>query len=343
MNEAHERTKRVLSGVQPTGALHLGNYLGALRQWVDLQNHYDTFFCVVDLHAITVPEAVEPAGLRENILKVAALYLASGVDPDSATLFVQSEVRAHAELGWILTCTTPIGWLKRMTQFKSKGGESESVGAGLLCYPVLQTADILLYDADLVPVGADQKQHIELARDVAERFNHAFGPTFQLPSPMIPRQGARVMGLDDPTAKMSKSVGAVRPGHAIGLLDSPKVIRKAINRAVTDSTTCTRYEDASPGVRNLLGIFSALTGEAPEAIGERYDGRGYGYLKADVFQAVEAVLGPLRARYQELREDESYLHAVLDAGAERASEQADAVLARARGAIGLGRAPRGAK
>lgn len=328
--------QRVLSGVQPTGTLHIGNYLGALRQWRGMVEDYETFFCVVDLHAITVPESVDPKVLRENIRSVAALYVAAGIDPDKAAIFVQSDVRAHAELAWILTCMTPMGWLKRMTQFKAKGGGSESVGTGLFTYPVLQAADILLYDTDQVPVGADQKQHVELTRDIAERFNHQFGDVFRLPKPMIPKQGARIMGLDDPEAKMSKSIAAVRPGHAIALLDTPKRIKKVINRAKTDSGTCTLYDQASPGIRNLLGMFSAFTGEDPAVIGERYDGRGYGYLKKDLFEAVEAELGPLRARYAELREDESALDAILEAGAEKARVPANAVLARVKTAVGLG-------
>lgn len=329
--------QRVLSGVQPTGTLHIGNYLGALRQWRGMVDAYETFFCVVDLHAITVPDAIDPAALREHVRSVAALYVAAGIDPEKAAIFVQSDVRAHSELAWILTCMTPMGWLKRMTQFKSKGGDQESVGTGLFTYPVLQAADILLYDADLVPVGADQKQHVELTRDLAERFNHRFGEVFVLPKPMIPKQGARIMGLDEPEAKMSKSIAAERPGHAIGLLDTPKQIKKAVNRAKTDSGVCTIYEDASPGIRNLLGMFSAFTGEDPAVIGERYDGRGYGYLKKDLIEAIEAELGPLRERYAALRAEESALDAILDAGAARARERADAVLGRVRGAIGLGR------
>lgn len=333
---------RVLSGVQPTGSLHIGNYLGALVQWRRMQHEHETFFCVVDLHSITVPEAINAATLRENIRAVAAIYLACGIDPDKATLFVQSEVRAHAELAWILTCVTPLGWLSRMTQFKDKSAEKETVGAGLYTYPVLQAADILLYDTNFVPVGEDQKQHIELARDIAVRFHNLYGPTFILPDPMIPKEGARIMGLDSPSQKMSKSLAAVRPGHAIGLLDTPKAIKNAINRAVTDSETITRWDDASPGVRNLLSIFSALTSEDPRVLGDRYDGRGYGYLKKDLIDAVEAALGPLRARYAELRADDRYLDEVLDKGAAKASQVADGVLARARENTGLGRKARAA-
>lgn len=327
--------KRVLSGVQPSGNLHVGNYLGALAQWARLLDTYDNYFCVVDLHALTVPENVDPKVLREKTLEVAALYVASGIDPDKCTIFVQSEVTAHAELAWVLTCTTPLGWAYRMTQFKSKSEKSESVGTGLLTYPILQAADILLYDADLVPVGADQKQHIELARDIAQRFNEMFGPTFKLPEAMLPPTGARVMGLDDPTAKMSKSVTA--PGHAIRILDAPNVTKKAIMRAVTDLSPELVWADASPGVRNLVGIYAAFTGETLEAVAARYEGRGYGYLKKDLVDVVEAGLAPVRTRYAELRSDPTYLGRILDAGAERARAAANPVLARAKAAAGLGR------
>jgi tryptophanyl-tRNA synthetase len=327
--------KRVLSGVQPSGRLHIGNYLGALAQWTKLQDTYENYFCVVDLHALTVPEAVKAPQLREKTLEVAALYVASGIDPAKSTIFVQSEVAAHAELQWILTCAAPLGWLYRMTQFKAKSEATESVGAGLLMYPSLMAADILLYDADLVPVGADQKQHIEFARDVATRFNDLFGPTFKLPNPMIPPTGARVMGLDDPEAKMSKSTTA--PGHAIGILDPPNAVKKAIMRAVTDTGTEVVWAEASAGVRNLVGIYAAMTGETADAVAARYEGRGYGYLKKDLVDVVEAGLAPVRARYAELRGEDGYLNQILDEGAERARATADPVVARAKVAAGLGR------
>ncbi|MDP2315665.1 MAG: tryptophan--tRNA ligase [Pseudomonadota bacterium] len=335
MSESSRRKPRVLSGVQPSGSLHIGNYLGALLQWRDLQDTYENFFCVVDLHALTVPENVKAAGLREKTLEVAALYLASGIDPARSTVFVQSEVAAHAELAWLLTCVSPLGWLQRMTQFKTKSDVASTVGAGLLTYPALMAADILLYEADQVPVGADQKQHIELARDVAARFNDMFGPTFKLPNPMIPPTGARVMGLDNPEQKMSKSISA--PGHAIGLLDPPNVVKKAIMRAVTDTGSELVWAEASPGVKNLISIFAAITGESADAVAARYEGRGYGYLKKDLVDAVEGALLPLRARYTELRADPTYLNEVLDAGAERARSVAEPVLARAKAAAGLGR------
>jgi tryptophanyl-tRNA synthetase len=326
---------RVLSGVQPTGNLHLGNYLGALVQWRELQDAYDTFFCVVDLHALTVPENVDAATLRAKTLEVAALYIAAGIDPSRSTIFVQSEVTAHAELSWILQCCTPLGWLYRMTQFKSKSEGKDAIGTGLLCYPALQAADILLYDADLVPVGADQKQHIELTRDIAERFNHMFGQTFHLPKPMIGGTGARIMGLDTPEQKMSKSVAS--KGHAIFLLDTPNKVKKTIMRAVTDTACEYRPDQASPGVVNLLNIYATITGETAADVGARYEGRGYGYLKKDLVEVVESVLGPLRARYEELTSDPTNLHALLDTGADRAREVAHATLDRAKANAGLGR------
>lgn len=337
MSESNRRKPRVLSGVQPSGSLHIGNYLGALVQWRDLQDTYENFFCVVDMHALTVPENVRAAGLIEKTLEVAALYLASGIDPARSTVFVQSEVSAHAELAWVITCVAPLGWLQRMTQFKTKSDVAATVGSGLLTYPALMAADILLYEADQVPVGADQKQHIELTRDVAARFNDLFGLTFKLPNPMIPPTGARVMGLDNPEAKMSKSIAEKVPGHAIGLLDPPGAVKKAIMRAVTDAGTEVRWAEVSPGVKNLLTIFGAITGETPDMVAARYEGRGYGYLKKDLVDVVEAELGPLRARYLELRADPSYLHTVLDQGAERARAVADPVLKRVKAAAGLGR------
>jgi tryptophanyl-tRNA synthetase len=338
-----EVKKRVLSGVQPTGALHIGNYLGALKQWVKLQDTYDNYFCVVDLHTLTVPEVVKADVLREKSLEVAALYIASGIDPVKSTIFIQSEVSAHAELAWVLTCTTPLGWLYRMTQFKSKSEGADSVGTGLLTYPVLQAADILLYDADLVPVGADQIQHIELARDVAQRFNELFArkgekPVFKLPKHMVPPAGARVMGLDDATKKMSKSIAEKVPGHAVAVLDAPNVAKKAIMRAVTDTGSELRWAEASEGVKNLVSIYAAFSGENMDDVAARYEGRGYGYLKKDVVDVMEAGLLPVRARYAELRKEDGYLREILDQGAERARAVATPVLKRAQTACGLGRA-----
>ncbi len=327
---------RVLSGMQPTDALHLGNYLGALRQWVARQEEQDALFCVVDLHALTVPEAVDPAELRHRSRAVAALYFACGLDPERNVVFLQSHVPEHAECSWILTCTTPLGWLYRMTQFKAKAEGRESVGAGLLTYPVLQAADILLYDADEVPVGEDQVQHVELTRDIATRFNRLFGDTFVLPRAVIPNAGARVMGMDEPTVKMSKSLATDRPGHAIGLLDPPKVLEKTIMSAVTDSEREFRFEHASPGVRNLLGILQALSGEPMDALTASFQGRGYGDLKKTVLEAVMETVTPIRERYEGLMADPAELDRILARGAGAARARAAATLARVKAAVGVG-------
>ena len=325
------QSPRVLSGVQPSGLLHLGNYLGALRQWVELQNTRDCLFCIVDLHAITIPERVSPDELRENILSTAAIYLACGVDRQKSTIFVQSDVREHAELGWIMTCLTPVGWLQRMPQYATKSEDLRSVSTGLLCYPALQAADILLYETDEVPVGEDQKHHIDLARDVAKRFNHLYGDLFRMPRRVTPPRGARIMSLQDPTSKMSKSTGEV-----VGLLDTPKQIRKKVGRAVTDSGNTTVYDACSPGVRNLINIMTAITGEDPHAVGDRYDGRGYGYLKKDVADVVVETLDPVRAEYLRLREADGYLRDVLSDGGRWARASAHVTMSRVREAVGLG-------
>jgi tryptophanyl-tRNA synthetase len=327
---------RVFSGMQPTDALHIGNYLGALRQWVAGQDERDSVFCVVDLHALTVPEAIDPRDLRHKSRAVAALYVACGIDPERNVIFVQSHVREHAECSWLLTCLAPLGWLYRMTQFKAKSEGKESVGSGLLTYPVLQAADILLYDTDEVPVGDDQVQHIEFTRDLAVRFNHLFGETFTLPRAVVPNAAARIMGLDDPTAKMSKSIAAERPGHAIGLLDPPDVLKKAIMSAVTDSSRETRFEHASPGVRNLLTIYQALTERPMTEVEAAVEGRGYGALKKDVLEAVTETLAPIQARYHELMDDVTELDALLARGADRARSVAVPTLARVKAAVGVG-------
>lgn len=335
---ASAKTKpRILSGVQPTGKIHIGNYIGALRQWRDHQSDFDSLFCVVDLHALTIPEAIDPKVLRQKNREISALYVACGIDPDVSTIFIQSDVHEHAELGWILGCVTPLGWLYRMTQFKTKSDQRESVGSGLLTYPVLQAADIVLYDADQVPVGQDQKQHLELARDVAQRFNMLFGETLTVPDVMIPKAGARVMGLDDPTAKMSKSVGETVKGHSIGLLDPPKTIRKAIMRAVTDSGTEVNFEEISPGLRNLLTLYEVLSGDSKEAIETRFAGKGYGHLKKDVADVVLATIEPVQERHKQLMEEPGYLDGILDKGAQRAQSIAAEVLGRVKEAVGLGR------
>ena len=327
---------RVFSGVQPTSTLHIGNYVGALRQWVEQQHEGDNLFCVVDLHALTVPEEIDPEGLREAVRSVAALYFAVGIEPDKNTVFVQSHVREHTELTWLLNCVTPLGWLYRMTQFKAKSEGRESVGTGLLDYPVLMAADILLYDTDRVPVGDDQVQHIELTRDLATRFNHLFGETFKLPKAVLPRFGARIMGLDDPEVKMSKSIAAKVDGHAINLLDDEKRVRKAVMAAVTDSGRELRFEHASPGVRNLMTIAHVASGRPIAAIEAELEGGGYGTLKKLTVEAVNEMLAPLQRRYREYMDDRAGLDAVLARGAERAREIAGPTLRRAQAAMGVG-------
>ncbi|HEY1012499.1 MAG TPA: tryptophan--tRNA ligase [Herpetosiphonaceae bacterium] len=322
---------RVLSGIQPSGNLHLGNYLGSIFNWVRDQERFDNFFCIVDLHAITVQQ--DPAELRKNVRDLAALYLACGISLDHATVFVQSHVSAHAELGWVLMCQTPLGWLNRMTQFKDKSQKQETVQAGLLSYPVLMAADILLYDTKAVPVGDDQRQHIELTRDVALRFNHLYGETFVVPEALIRESGARIMGLDDPTVKMSKS--NTNAGHAIPLLGDPKAIRKAIMRATTDSGTEIKFDQTRPGVHNLLGIYEVLSGKSRPEIEAHFEGQGYGKLKGEVADLVLGTLEPIQARYRELTADPAELDAILARGATRAREVADATLDRAYRQLGL--------
>lgn len=316
------RRKRVFSGIQPTGAIHLGNYLGAIRQWVVRQEERENFFCIVDLHSLTVYQ--EPEALRRQTRSLAAIYLAAGLRPEISCLFVQSHVTAHAEGCWLLNCITPLGWLNKMTQFKDKAMKQESVLAGLLDYPVLMAADILLYDADEVPVGHDQKQHVELARNIAERFNRLYGDTFVVPTPMIPPAGARVMGLDDPTAKMSKS-SASKDGHAVSLLDDPETIMKSFKRAVTDSYGEIRFsgDPDRAGVDNLLGIYSAVTGKGKEAVMHDFaDARGYGDLKARVAEVVIESLRPIREGHDRYMADAAELDAILERGAARAREVA---------------------
>jgi len=312
--------KRVFSGVQPTSdSLHLGNALGAVTHWVGMQDDFDAFFCVVDLHAITVPQ--DPNVLRHRTLITAAQYLALGIDPDRSTIFVQSHVPAHAELAWVLGCFTGFGQASRMTQFKDKTQRhgSDTTTVGLFTYPVLMAADVLLYDTDLVPVGEDQRQHLELARDVAQRFNSRFPGTFVVPEVLIPKATAKIYDLADPTSKMSKS--AATEAGLINLLDDPKVTAKKIRSAVTDSGREVRYDpDNQPGVSNLLTIQSAVTGTDVDKLVEAYAGRGYGDLKADTAEAVVEFVTPVRARVDELISDPTELEAILKAGAERARE-----------------------
>jgi tryptophanyl-tRNA synthetase len=327
--------RRLFSGIQPTGKIHLGNYLGAISQWVAAQTEYDTVVCVADLHALTTPEGVDATQLRAKVRETAAVLLACGIDPDRATLFIQSRVPAHAELAWLLGCVTPVGWLERMTQFKIKSADLESVGTGLLSYPVLQAADILLYRADVVPVGEDQRQHIELTRDIARRFHALFGEVFRLPEAMFRPSGARIMGLDDPSAKMSKSLGETRNRHAIGLVDPPDVIRDAIVHAVTDSGREVRPEQASPGVTNLLTIYELLSGRRREAVEAEFVGKGYNALKRAVAELVVSTLEPIRERYLVLSAEPERLDAILAEGAEQARALADPTLNRVRQLMGL--------
>lgn len=324
--------KRVFSGVQPTGNIHLGNYLGALKQFVELQDENECIYCIVDEHAITVPQ--DPKELKKHILDVAALYMAVGVDPKKSIVFVQSQVSGHAELGWILNCCANTGELFRMTQFKAKSQGKESVGAGLLTYPVLMAADILLYDTDIVPVGNDQKQHIELTRDLAIRVNSKYGETFVVPDGRFLKAGARVMALDDPTAKMSKS--AVNEHSRISLLDEPSKIKKSIMKATTDSEGIIKFDiENKPGVSNLLSIYSALTGKTIESLEKDYEGHGYGDLKKDLVEVVTESLAPIKEKYTAIRESNDLIVALND-GAERANVIAEKTMKRVRDKFGLG-------
>jgi tryptophanyl-tRNA synthetase len=323
---------RVFSGIQPTGEMHLGNYLGAVRQWVADQDAHDAIYCVVDLHAMTLP--YQPAELADQTRNTAMLLLAAGLDQQRCLLFVQSHVRAHTELTWILNCVATFGELRRMTQFKEKGKGQESVSVGLFDYPVLMAADILAYDTDRVPVGDDQRQHLELSRDVAIRFNHRFGDTLVVPEAAIPPVGARIMDLQNPAAKMSKSADS--PQGTIALLDDPKAITKRIRSAVTDSETEVRFDPvAKPGVSNLLQILAATSDRSIPEVEAAYATGGYGGLKSDTAEAVVAFLAPLQARYAELAADPGQVDDVLGDGAAKAEAIADDVLVRVRRAAGL--------
>jgi tryptophanyl-tRNA synthetase len=336
MSEATDkplRRPRVFSGSQPTGALHLGNYLGAIRNYVAMQETHDCIYCVVDLHAITVRQ--ERAELRRNTMDVVNMYLACGVDPERSIVIVQSHVPQHSELAWILNTVTHMGELRRMIQFKDKsgGGEGESIGVGLFDYPVLMAADILLYRTDAVPIGEDQKQHVELTRDLAERFNKTFGKTFVVPEPVIRAEGARVMSLDDPARKMSKS--ATSEAGYIALMDPPDVIRRKIKRAVTDSGSEVRPGDDKPALTNLLTICSALSGDSMETIVDRYVGRGYADFKKDLGEVVVEALAPFQARMKELQADKTYTLGVLKDGAERAEAIAERTMQKVHERMGI--------
>ena len=314
---------RIFSGIQPTGAKHLGNYIGAIRQYVTMQDEGDAFFCIVDLHSITV--GYDPDDLRESTLSLAALLFATGLTPERSTLFVQSHVAAHAEAAWLLGSATSFGELRRMTQFKEKAEHQEFVSAGLFTYPVLQAGDILLYQTDKVPIGDDQRQHLELARDVAERFNSRFGETFTVPRAVFPDVGARIMDLQEPDRKMSTTGGT--PQGTVLVLDPPDVIRRKFKSAVTDSGRDVRRAPEKLGVSNLVEIMAVALGEPPDAIEARYDGQGYGEFKEDVAQAVVDLLVPLQQRYEEFRADEGELHRLIAVGAEKARAAAAPTLA----------------
>jgi len=325
--------KRIFSGIQPTGNIHIGNYLAAIKHWVASQPEFDSIFCIVDLHAITLPQ--EPNVLKPKIREVAGLLFAAGIDPKLSVVFVQSHVSAHAELTWILNCFTPIGWMQRMTQFKQKMQEQkEQVSVGLFDYPALMAADILLYNTDLVPVGEDQKQHVELTRDVAQRFNSIYGETFKIPEPLIPETGARIMGLDDPTTKMSKS--EITSGHAINLLDSPEAIRAKVMAATTDSLREVRFDENRPGIYNLLVIYELFTGLGRPDIEARFEDKGYADLKQELAEVIIDNLRPLQSRYQEFTADPTYIDSLLAEGASRVRPVAEKTLTIVKDKVGLG-------
>lgn len=333
MTETETTKKRTFSGIQPSGNLTIGNYLGAIKNWVEMQSQFENIFCIVDLHAITIPQQ-DPATLKAKIREVALLYLACGIDLAHCAIFVQSHVAAHSELAWILNCYTPMGWLERMTQFKDKSLKQEVVGTGLFDYPVLMAADIILYDTHYVPVGEDQKQHVELTRDIVQRFNHLYGETFVAPQVLNPKVGARVMGLDDPTTKMSKS--SDKKGHALHLLDPPDVLRKSIMRATTDSLNSVRFNPQQPGIYNLLTIYQALTGEDEATIEARFAGQGYGNLKKGAAEVVIDTLKPIQDRYHQMAADPGYIEQVLKEGADRVRPMAERRLKVVQERLGLG-------
>lgn len=327
-----ERRKRVFSGIQPSGVSHIGNYLGAIRNWVAQQETYDNIFCIVNLHALTLP--TEPDSLRANTITMANTLLAAGIDPTESILFVQGDVREHSELCWLLNSVATYGELRRMTQFKDKsGGSEESVSAALFDYPVLQVADIILYDADLVPVGEDQRQHIELARDVAQRFNRRYGNTFVVPAPDIKTSGARIMSLEDPTKKMSKSAGSA--GSFVALTDTDSEITKKIKRAVTDSGSEVRAAPDKPALTNLLGIYALLSNEPVAEIEDRYAGKGYGAFKTDLATIVVDAVRPIRERLLEYEANPDYAIGIVAAGAERARAHAVPKMQAVRERMGL--------
>lgn len=324
--------KIVFSGVQPSGSLTIGNYIGALKNFVELQDEYECYYCIVDLHAVTVPQI--PKDLRSHSLDVLSLYLAVGIDPKKSTLFIQSHVPAHAELGWVLNTITYMGQLNRMTQFKEKSKKSdENLNAGLFTYPVLMAADILLYQSDFVPVGEDQKQHLELARDLAERFNSRYSDTFVVPEPLIKEFGARIMSLQDPESKMSKS--DKDENAFILMLDNKDAIRRKIRRAVTDSLGVITYSDQQSGLKNLLNIYSVLSDKSVDSIVASYDGKGYGEFKDDLAEVVIQALSPIQERYKEYRQDKAFLESIYREGADKAEAFAAKTLMKVYKKIGF--------
>jgi tryptophanyl-tRNA synthetase len=322
---------RVFSGIQPTGSPHIGNYLGALKNWAKIQYDYESIYCIVDLHAITLYQ--DPKELRQKIQELAGMLLAIGIDPAHSSLVVQSAIPAHVELAWMLTCVTPVGWLERMTQYKAKSAAQETIGDGILQYPVLMAADILLYDAKVVPVGDDQTQHVELTRDIAQRFNSLYGETFVMPETRLPSVGARIMGLDEPEKKMSKSV--IGSGHAVSLLDPPDLIRKKVLRATTDSNPAVDFDRLGPGVANLLTIFQAFSEWSDARVRQHFAGMRYGELKKQVADVIVAALEPIQKRYHEIMDEAAYVARVLEESARRITPIANATVEKAKRAMGL--------
>ena len=327
------KKRRVFSGIQPTGNIHIGNYLGAIQPWVRGQANSDNIFCIVDLHAITVYQ--NPKVLKEKIMEVASILLAAGIDPKLSVLFIQSHISAHSELTWILNCLIPTGWMQRMTQFKEKSKrQKEKVSVGLFDYPALMAADILLYNTDIVPVGEDQKQHVELTRDVAQRFNSLYGKTFKIPEAVIPESGARIMALDNPEQKMSKS--EKRKNNAINLLDSPDVIRSKIMKATTDSKRDIVFDESRPGIFNLLVIYELFSNLNRQEIEERFKGKGYADFKKELAEVIIEGLRPLQSRYKKLRSNPDYVNSLLKDGASRVRPIAEETLRKVKDRLGLG-------
>ena len=338
MENTAENKKIILSGIQPSGAMTLGTYIGALRNWASLADEYDCYYMIVDMHAIVARQV--PATLRKTPFEQLAQYIACGLDPDKNTLFIQSHVLAHAQLSWVLNCYTMFGELSRMTQFKDKSSKNEeNINAGLFTYPVLQAADILLYNTDLVPVGADQKQHVELTRDIAVRFNGIYGDVFKLPEPYIPKVGARIMDLQTPTSKMSKS--DIADGGCVLIRDKPEDIMRSFKRAVTDSETTVRFDtENKPGISNLMQIYSVCTGKDFSAIESEFDGKGYGDFKVQVGEAVVELFRPIREESERLLADKAYLESVFKAGADKASYVANKTIRKVYKKIGFIEKPR---